>query len=93
MSITIAGTTFDSHHYDQRGDVLYLSVAHYEGPPASASSTPEGHNIEYDAAGHVVGMTLTNVSWLLDRDGEIIITLPAGHVSPEDLAQALQPAA
>jgi hypothetical protein len=35
-------------------------------------------------------MTLTNVSWLLDRDGEITITLPAGHVSPDDLALASQ---
>ncbi len=93
MSITIAGTTFEHHHYDQRGDVLYLSVAHYKGPPARAWSTPEGHNIEYDAAGRVVGMTLTNVCWLLDRDGELVVTLPAGHVSPDDLAQALQPAA
>jgi YD repeat-containing protein len=93
MSITIAGTTFEDHHYDQRGDVLYLSVARYKGPPAKASSTPEGHNVEYDATGRVVGMTLTNVSWLLDRDGEITITLPAGHVGPDDLAQALWPAA
>lgn len=52
-----------------------------------------GHNIEYDEAGRVVGMTLTNVRWLLDRDGQVTITLPAGHVSPEDLARALQPAA
>ena len=73
--------------------MLYLSVAHYEGPPASASSTPEGHNIEYDETGRIVGMTLTNVRWLLDRDGQITITLPAGHASPDDLAQALQPAA
>jgi YD repeat-containing protein len=93
MSITIAGTTFENHHYDERGDVLYLSVAHYEGPPAKASSTPEGHNVEYDASGRVVGMTLTNVSWLLDRDGGLTITLPAGQVSPDDLAQALRPAA
>ena len=44
MSLTIAGTTFENHHYDQRGDVLYLSVAHYDGPPAKALSTPEGHS-------------------------------------------------
>lgn len=93
MSITIAGTTFEDYHYDQRGDMLYLSVARYEGPPAKASSTTEGHNIEYDATGRIIGITLTNVSWLLDRDGEITITLPAGHVSPGDLAQALRPAA
>lgn len=93
MSVTIAGTTFEHHHYDQRGDVLYLNVEHHEGPPARALSTPEGHNIEYDEAGHVVGMTLTNVAWLLDREGEVIVTLPAGHLSQDDLAQALQPAA
>jgi aminoglycoside phosphotransferase family enzyme len=33
------------------------------------------------------------VRWLLDRDGQITITLPAGHASPDDLAQALQTAA
>lgn len=93
MSVTIAGTTFEHHHYDQRGDVLYLSVAQYDGPPASAWSTPEGHNVEYDEAGRIVGMTLMNVRWLLDRDGQVTITLPTGHASPDDLAQALQPAA
>jgi YD repeat-containing protein len=93
MSLIIAGATFENHHYDQRGDVLYLSVAHYDGPPAKALSTPEGHNIEYDAAGRVVAITLTNVSWLLDRDGEITITLPACYISSEDLAQALRPGA
>jgi hypothetical protein len=73
--------------------VLYLSVEHYEGPPARALSTPEGHNIEYDETGRVIGMTLTNVVWLLERNGELIVTLPAGHVSQDDLAQALQPVA
>ena len=73
--------------------MLYLSVARCEGRPATALSTPEGHNIEYDEAGRVVGMTLTNVRWLLDRDGQVTITLPAGSASQDDLAQALQPAA
>lgn len=93
MSVTIAGTSFEHHHYDERGDVLYLSVAQHQGPPARALSTPEGHNVEYDADGRIIGMTLTNVRWLLDRDGHLTITLPAGHASPEDLAQALEPAA
>jgi YD repeat-containing protein len=93
MSLTIAGIAFEHHHYDPRGDVLYLSAETYEGPPADAFSTPEGHNVEYDGAGRVVGMTLTNVRWLLDRDGEITITWPAGHVSADDLARALRPAA
>jgi YD repeat-containing protein len=93
MSVTIAGTTFEHHHYDERGDVLYLSVAHHQGPPARALSTPEGHNVEYDDRGRIVGMTLTNVRWLLDRDGQLAITLPVGHASRDELAQALRPAA
>lgn len=70
MSVTITGATFEHHHF---------GVAHYKGHPASASSTPEGHSIEYDEAARVVGMTLTNVRWLLERDGQITVTLPAGH--------------
>lgn len=93
MSVTIAGIAFDHHHYDDRGDVLYLSVEGYDGPPATAVGTPEGHNIEYDDSGRVVGMTLTNVRWLLDRDGDLTITLPARHVTADELADALSTAA
>jgi hypothetical protein len=38
-------------------------------------------------------MTLVNVRWLLDRDGELTITLPTGHVTADELAEALLPAA
>ncbi len=93
MSVIIAGNSFSQHRYDPRGDVLYLSVDGYEGPPASAFATTEGHNIEYDANGRVVGMTLVNVRWLLDRDGKLTITWPAGQLSAEELAPALQTAA
>ena len=96
MSVIIAGNSFPYHHYDPRGDVLYLSV---EGrgdsstPPASAFATPEGHNIEYDADGRVIGMTLVNVRWLLDRDGTLTITWPAGQLSAKELAPVLRTAA
>lgn len=93
MSVIIAGNSFSQHHYDPRGDVLYLSVEGYEGPPASAFATPEGHSIEYDADGRVVGMTLVNVRWLLDRDGKLTITWPAGQLSADELAPVLQTAA
>lgn len=93
MSVTIAGTSFQHHNYDERGDVLYLSIAGYASPPASAYATPEGHGIEYDSSGNVIAMTLVNVRWLLDREGELTITWPAGHVQAAELAEALQPAA
>jgi hypothetical protein len=34
MSVTVAGIEFDHHVYDERADVLYLTVAGYEGPRA-----------------------------------------------------------
>jgi hypothetical protein len=53
--------------------------------PANADAAPEGHGIEYDEAGRVVALTLVNVRSLLDRDGEVTITWPAGHVGAVDL--------
>lgn len=89
MTLKIAGISFDQHHYDARGDVLYLSAEGYGGPPATAVATPEGHGVEYDLDGRVVALTLVNVRWLLDRDGDLTITWPAGHVSADELAPAL----
>lgn len=88
MKITVGGITFDHHHYDERGDVLYLNV----GKPQSEASgveTPDGHGIHYDESGAVIGLTLLNVRWTLDRDGEITITWPEGHVAADSLAPVL----
>lgn len=81
MSIVIAGIEFDHHGYDERGDVLYVDVEGYKGPSPGAYASPEGHGIEGDANGRVVAMTLVNVKWLIDRDGELRITWPDGHVT------------
>ena len=88
MSVTIAGTSFDQHEYDERGDVLYLSV----GPPREASrtiATPEGHAIDYDQSGAVIGMVLVNVRLLLERDGAVTVTLPADRVVAAQIEPAL----
>ena len=39
MTLTIAGTNFDQHQYDERGDVLYLSVG-APREPARTIATP-----------------------------------------------------
>ncbi len=93
MSLIIGGLSFDHHHYDERGDVLYLSVDGADRPPANAVATAEGHGIEYDDDGRIVSLTLVNVRWLLDRVGEVEITWPAGHLSASELSTALQSAA
>jgi hypothetical protein len=41
----------------------------------------------------MVAMTLVNVRWLLERDGELTITWPTGHVKADELVEALASAA
>jgi uncharacterized protein YuzE len=88
MSITIAGTTFDDYEYDSHGDVLYLSV----GPPtkpARTLSTPEGHAVDYDERGEIIGMVLISVRRILEREGTVTVTVPPSRVSADDFGDAL----
>jgi len=88
MKITIAGITFDHHHYDPRGDVLYLNV----GEPqveAHGLETAEGHAVHYDEDWAVIGLSLLNVKWTLEREGEITLTWPEQQIDATALAPAL----
>jgi uncharacterized protein YuzE len=89
MNIEIDGLTFDRADYDADGDVLYLGRA--EAVEASdAALTSEGHGVRYGADGQVVGVTITNARWLLDRDDHLTITLPhLARVEARDLAGLL----
>jgi uncharacterized protein YuzE len=88
MTVTIAGTAFDSHEYDDRGDVLYLSV----GSPREAArtiATPEGHAVDYDESGAVIGMVLVNVRLFLDSDGAVTVTVPPDRVEAAQIEPAM----
>jgi uncharacterized protein YuzE len=89
MTVTIGSLTFDHASYDARGDVLYL---HLGDPQEAAGSeeTPEGHVLRFDADGKVIGLTIINAKWLLERDHAINVTVPE-HVAvgPDALAEAL----
>jgi YD repeat-containing protein len=89
VSIKIDGLAFDRVNYEADGDVLYLARGD-SAVAADAALTPEGHGVRYDAAGKVIGVTITNARWLLDRDGQLTITLPHEvHIQARDLAAAL----
>jgi uncharacterized protein YuzE len=89
MSVTIGNITFDDATYDERGDVLYLHVGGRQ-EAADSVGTPEGHAVRYGSGGEVIGVTIINARWLLDRDGKITITIPERvDVSADDLAPAL----
>jgi hypothetical protein len=88
MTVTIAGISFDQHEYDERGDVLYLSVGSPR-EPARTIATPEGHAVDYDEAGVAIGMVLVNVRFILERDSVVTVTLPPDHVVSAKIEPAL----
>lgn len=96
MTVTIGDTTFDRVSYDADGDVLYLHVGDPRGA-ANFDASAEGHHLRFDADGRLVGVTILNAKWLLERDGKVTITLPDRGsrlaATPEVLAPALASAA
>lgn len=89
MTVRIGHHEFDHVNYDEDADVLYLR----RGPERNAASTfgtPEGHAVRLDDRGEVIGMTLVNARWLIERDGVLTVTVPERIESTaEDLAPAL----
>ena len=90
MSVTIGGIVFDHVSYDRDADVLYLHV----GDPQCAvefDESPEGHALRFDSSGRLVGVTIVGPRKLLQRDGQITVTVPQPqwHVGADDLGAAL----
>jgi hypothetical protein len=76
--------------YDADGDVLYVHL----GPPQEGEKTPEGHVLRYvPGTQRIVGLTVINARYVLERDGRLIVTVPETvEASAEELAPALQAA-
>jgi uncharacterized protein YuzE len=88
MSVRIGELEFEHASYDREADVLYLR----NGPSTDAvdfDESPEGHHLRYGIDGNLVGVTLVNPRWLLEEDGEIVITLPKQRVVTKDLGDVL----
>lgn len=89
MTVTIADIEFDRVEYDADAGVLYLHV----GEPSRAvdyDETPEGHAVRLDRIGKVVGLALIRPRRLLERDGELRVTMPVARiVSAAELAPVL----
>jgi uncharacterized protein YuzE len=85
VTIRLGLFEFDHVVYDDKADVLYLSV----GEPEEATrqeATPEGHVVRYDGDGNVIGITLVNAKWLVERDGKVEVTV---RLDADELALAL----
>jgi uncharacterized protein YuzE len=89
VDIKIGPLVFDKAEYDPEGDVLYLHV----GVPqeAEGEETPEGHVLRFEpGTQRIIGLTVINARWLLDRDGRLTVTIPETvEASADELAPAL----
>jgi uncharacterized protein YuzE len=89
VNIVIGPSRFDHADYDGEADVLYLHAG--EPQPAEGEETPEGHVLRFaPGTQRIVGLTVINARWLLERDGELTVTMPERvSTSAESLAPAL----
>lgn len=89
VNIRIGPVAFDYADYDAENDMLYLHV----GAPkeAEGEETPEGHVLRFEpGTQRIVGLTVLGAQAILDRDGELRITIPESvKASADDLAPAL----
>jgi len=89
VNIKIGPVIFDRADYDAENDVLYLHVG--EPQEAEGEETPEGHVLRYvPGTQQIVGLTILGARHILDRDGELLVTVPESvKASADDLAPAL----
>jgi uncharacterized protein YuzE len=89
MTVHVGPYEFDHVSYDGDGDVLYLRRGERQ-EAAETFSTPEGHAVRMDNDGEVIGITIVNAKWLVERDGKITVTVPSLiETNADDLAAAL----
>lgn len=92
MTIRIGNHEFDHVSYDDDADVLYLRRGERR-QAASTFGTPEGHAVRLDETGEVIGITLVNARWLIERDGRLVVTVPERiESSADEIAPALSSA-
>jgi uncharacterized protein YuzE len=89
VNIRIGPVVFDHADYDAENDVLYLHVG--EPGEAEGEDTPEGHILRFEpGTQRIVGLTVLGAQAILDRDGELRVTIPESvKASADDLAPAL----
>jgi uncharacterized protein YuzE len=89
VNITIGPLSFDHADYDADNDVLYLHVG--EPQAGEGDETPEGHVVRYaPGTSRVIGLTVLGARRILDRDGQVAITVPETiETTAEHLASAL----
>lgn len=88
VSIKIGSIAFDQAEYDAEHDVLYLHVGRAQA--GEGEETPEGHVLRFaPGTKEIVGLTMMSPRFLLERDGQLTVTIPETvAASADDLAPA-----
>jgi uncharacterized protein YuzE len=68
MTVHVSPYEFDQVSYDSDDDVLYLRRGERQ-EAAETFSTPEAHAVRMDENREVIGITIVNAKWLVERDG------------------------
>lgn len=89
VNIKIGPVTFDHADYDAEHDVLYLHIG--EPVAGDGEETPEGHVVRFSPrTNRIVGLTIISPRFILERDGQLTVTMPeAVEATVDDLAPAL----
>ncbi len=89
VSIKIGSLAFDRAEYDAEHDVLYLHLG--EPQDGEGEETPEGHVLRFaPGTKRIVGLTMMSPRFILERDGQLTVTVPETvAASADDLAPAL----
>lgn len=89
MTVHVGPYEFDHVSYDRDGDVLYLSRGE-QREAVDTFGTPEGHAVRRNGQDEIIGITIVNAKWLLERDGKLTITVPSMiETDRDELAAAL----
>ncbi|MFL5833353.1 MAG: hypothetical protein ACJ76B_05170 [Solirubrobacterales bacterium] len=89
VNIRIGHITFDHADYDAGNDLLYLHIG--EPQETEGEETPEGHVLRYaPGSQQIVRLTALGAQRILDKEGELRVTIPEPvKGSADDLAPAL----
>lgn len=89
MTVHVGPYEFDQVSYDRDGDVLYLRRGERQ-EAAETFSTPEGHAVRMDENREVIGITIVNTKWLVERNDKVTVTVPSLiETNSDDLAAVL----
>lgn len=90
--LVLEGIRFDTSHYDEGSDILYIHVEDDRPRHQWFDETQEGHAVQFTLDDHVHDAILMSPRLHLERDGFVAVTVREGGVTdriPRDVIEPL----